>query len=171
MHGVVGRDVSTDVCILFAGGACSPLALVVGGLIPAATISKSGLLSSKDKACMMTSYIISHSKLYEVLRFEKTWERNIAYIVFPNSSNTSEYIITGLLSNNSSKPSVSVFVRRTNSDSNSVRFYLKEKTVYVYSFISGFLGNALMASSTGIEKIGDITPDDTYEEIQVNTYP
>ena len=85
MHGVVGRDVSTDVCILFAGGACSPLALVVGGLIDIVSFNKNGLASTLFNVQTFTTSLniiykiveIPEKKMHsfvQVFNLKNTWE-------------------------------------------------------------------------------------------------
>lgn len=134
----------------------------MAGLIGTATADKNGLMSSYDKARTLLPYYAYGKRLYRIVYNSNNWQRETAFIV--GCKDGEAYCVVIALY--TSTPNIKINIM--GEYPNDVRFYKKDKNVYVFfNQNTEAPTSILMASTSGIEKVSNsVEPDSSYTLIE-----
>ena len=139
----------------------SDLVSVLGGLLPLATSTNKGLMSSNDKNSGLWMYSTSGYKLYKMCQAPTEWTRSNAMIVGSMEDIPILCVISFFRKNGDT---FSINIKWLTDKSSYIKFYKKENSLYVFFDISSTSPNTVnMMSKDGIEFISlNSQPDDSY---------
>ena len=146
----------------------SDLAQVVAELMPLATYSKSGLMSSGDKEKGINYLYAQGGDFIKICGSNREWDRAGGCIFFSQGNDLAMFCFTTQLTTGGFDKYICCLTPTTRNE--NYKFYYKEGALYVlFNVTAGTWANVWCFSNIGIEYLGKYTPDESFSEVPLNS--
>ena len=146
----------------------SDLAQVVAELMPLATYSKSGLMSSGDKEKGINYLYVQGGDFIKICGSNIPWNRAGGCIFFSQGNDLAMFCFTTQLKTKGFDKYICCLTPTIRKQ--DYKFYYKEGALYVlFNVSAGSWANVWCFSNIGIESLGRYTPDESYSEVPLNS--